>query len=153
MIYAKSQKQFAIHNLQDDEYEIFTKDGEFLVVVNAVDEKLAVWREAQDVEFEEIDENSAKVFIDESDQMKSYKPRLNSKLRSYFFDKIIQKYPIYKQNNINELQGYTQDDKDEMWAYIKALRDKSNELERRIIQSFSLKELNQIEMEVNNGNY
>lgn len=43
---------------------------------------------------------------------------------------IFRYYSPEKQTNINELQGYTQEDKDQMWAFINACRARSNELEQ-----------------------
>jgi hypothetical protein len=44
-------------------------------------------------------------------------------------NKIFSVYPITKQLNINELQGYTQDDKDRMQKFINTCRERSDELE------------------------
>lgn len=41
--------------------------------------------------------------------------------------KILDKYPYYKQLNINELQGYTQADKDSMWQFINQCRKEAEE--------------------------
>lgn len=44
-------------------------------------------------------------------------------------DRIVTFYDRDKQTNINELQGYTQQQKDTMWAFINACRQRSNDLE------------------------
>ena len=38
-------------------------------------------------------------------------------------------YPVYKQFNIQALQGYNQDDKNKMWVFINACRMRCKELE------------------------
>jgi hypothetical protein len=40
--------------------------------------------------------------------------------------KINEQYGFHKQININELQGYTQKDKDKMWNFINSIRDRAN---------------------------
>ena len=45
---------------------------------------------------------------------------------------ILGKYPIYKQLNITELQGYTEDERSEMWEYINSIREQSNTFESEV---------------------
>lgn len=146
--YIKSGGGIANYNLQDEQVEWYSKDREYLYVLECTEDEFGVWSDAQEVSYEEIDLSAATSFILDSDQMKSYKPRLIEKIKKCASEKINALYPLYKQNNINELQGYTQSEKDAMWSYINEQREWSNTLEERVTSSISLRELNNIEKEI-----
>lgn len=57
---------------------------------------------------------------------------------------ILAAYPIYKQININALQGYTQVDKDAMWVVINAARANSNAKEAAIVAAATIGAVNAI---------
>lgn len=55
-------------------------------------------------------------------------------------------YKPYKQRNINELQGYTAEDKTAMWDYINSKRYRSNVIEAEIEALTTLEEVNNYEI-------
>jgi hypothetical protein len=61
-MYFKSKKQLAIYNLDSERVEFFTKDKEFLMVFEATADELSIWRDAQEVEYEELDKSEASEF-------------------------------------------------------------------------------------------
>ncbi len=133
----------AMFNLNEDEFEShFLKDGRRAFVIDATDEKISVWKEANknnliDCSLEEIMTNSETL-----DFTKKRILEFIDKKTSEFIYSI---YPIHKQNNINELQGYTQEDKEEMWAFINNEREMVKNLELSIKNASTLKELKTIE--------
>lgn len=131
----------ALYNLDENECEIHTlNDGKTLFIVDTTEEKIAVWVEANEnrvVEFSGWDGKSV--------QLDFTRARLVKKVRDNAAEAINALYPLYKQNNINELQGYTQADKDAMWIFINGQRDVSNTTEVHIAEAVSLKELQIIE--------
>lgn len=133
----------AMFNLNEDEFEShFLKDGRRAFVIDATDEKISVWKEANknnliDCSLEEIMTNSETL-----DFTKKRILEFIDKKTSEFIYSI---YPIHKQNNINELQGYTQEDKEEMWAFINNERERVKNLELSIKNASTLKELKTIE--------
>jgi len=144
MKYFVSDENIALYNLSEEECEIHTlQDGKTLFIVDASDEKIAVWMEANEnrmSEFSSWDGNSI--------QLDFTKKRLVQKVRDKVAAAINTLYPLYKQNNINHLQGYTQTQKDEMWQFINEQRDYCNKQEVRIAEAISLKELQTIEEEI-----
>lgn len=133
----------AMFNLNEDEFEShFLKDGRRAFVIDATDEKISVWKEANknnliDCSLEEIMTNSETL-----DFTKKRILEFIDKKTSEFIYSI---YPMHKQNNINELQGYTQEDKEEMWAFINNEREMVKNLELSIKNASTLKELKTIE--------
>lgn len=133
----------AMFNLNEDEFEShFLKDGRRAFVIDATDEKISVWKEANknnliDCSLEEIMTNSETL-----DFTKKRILEFIDKKTSNFIYSI---YPMHKQNNINELQGYTQEDKEEMWAFINNEREMVKNLELSIKNASTLKELKTIE--------
>lgn len=134
----------ALYNLDDEECERHSlNDGKTLFIVDATDEKIALWVEANEnrvVEFEGWDGNSV--------QLDFTRERLVKKVRDNVAVAIDARYPLYKQNNINELQGYTQAQKEEMWQFINEQREHCNGVEMHIAEAVSLKELKSIEEEM-----
>ena len=133
----------AMFNLNEDEFEShFLKDGRRAFVIVATDEKISVWKEANennliDCSLEEIRTNS--------ETLDFTKKRILEFINKKIGEIISAVYPLYKQNNINELQGYTQEDKDEMWAFINNERETVKDLELSIENASTLKELKTIE--------
>ena len=133
----------AMFNLNEDEFEShFLKDGRRSFVIDATDEKISVWKEANennliDCSLEEIRTNS--------ETLDFTKKRILEFIDKKTGEFIFVVYPLYKQNNINELQGYTQEDKDEMWAFINNERETVKDLELSIENASTLKELKTIE--------
>lgn len=133
----------AMFNLNEDEFEShFLKDGRRAFVIDATDEKISVWKEANknnliDCSLEEIMTNSETL-----DFTKKRILEFIDKKTSEFIYSI---YPMHKQNNINELQGYTQEDKEEMWAFINNEREMVKNLKLSIKNASTLKELKTIE--------
>lgn len=133
----------AMFNLNEDEFEShFLKDGRRAFVIDATDEKISVWKEANknnliDCSLEEIMTNSETL-----DFTKKRILEFIGKKTSEFIYSI---YPMHKQNNINELQRYTQEDKEEMWAFINNERERVENLELSIKNASTLKELKTIE--------
>ena len=133
----------AMFNLNEDEFEShFLKDGRRAFVIDATDEKISVWKEANknnliDCSLEEIMTNSETL-----DFTKKRILEFIDKKTSEFIYSI---YPMHKQNNINELQRYTQEDKEEMWAFINNERERVENLELSIKNASTLKELKTIE--------
>lgn len=133
----------AMFNLNEDEFEShFLKDGRRAFVIDATDEKISVWKEANknnliDCSLEEIMTNSETL-----DFTKKRILEFIDKKTSNFIYSI---YPMHKQNNINELQRYTQEDKEEMWAFINNEREMVKNLELSIKNASTLKELKTIE--------
>ena len=133
----------AMFNLNEDEFEShFLKDGRRAFVIDATDEKISVWKEANennliDCSLEEIRTNS--------ETLDFTKKRILEFINKKTAEFISAVYPLYKQNNINELQGYTQEDKDEMWAFINNERETVKDLELSIENASTLKELKTIE--------
>lgn len=144
MKYFTSIENIALYNLSEEECERHTlKDGKTLFIVDASDEKIAVWMEANEnrmSEFSGWDGNSI--------QLDFTRERLVQKAREKVAVAIDTLYPLYKQNNINNLQGYTQTQKDEMWQFINEQRDYCNTQEVHIAEAISLKELQTIEEEM-----
>lgn len=133
----------AMFNLNEDEFEShFLKDGRRAFIIDATDEKISVWKEANennliDCSLEEIRTNSETLDFTK----KRILEFINKKAGEYIFAV----YPNYKQNNINELQGYTQEDKEEMWAFINNEREAVKNLELSVENASTLKELKTIE--------
>ena len=133
----------AMFNLNEDEFEShFLKDGRRAFVIDATDEKISVWKEANennliDCSLEEIRTNS--------ETLDFTKKRILEFINKKTGEFVSAVYPLYKQYNINELQGYTQEDKDEMWAFINNERETVKDLELSIENASTLKELKTIE--------
>lgn len=133
----------AMFNLNEDEFEShFLKDGRRAFVVDATDEKVAVWKEANennliDCSLEEIRTNS--------ETLDFTKKRILEFINKKTGEFIYAVYPLHKQNNINELQGYTQEEKEEMWSFINNERKTVRDLELLLQNASTLKELKTIE--------
>lgn len=136
----------AMYNLLEDEFEAHTlEDGQNAFIIEADDEKIEIWKTANNnnivgFEVEDIALNSI--------QMKFTKNRILEALKKKANEHIENEYPLYKQNNINELQGYSEDDKNSMWVYINSIRQEINDLEERIKNALTLKQLKYIESEI-----
>ena len=81
-------------------------------------------------------------------QIKFTKNRILEALRKKTNERIESEYPWYKQNNINELQGYSEEDKNSMWIFINSIRQETNNLEEQIKNALTLKQLKIIESEM-----
>lgn len=145
MRFFKSGESISLYNLSEQECELHTlSDRSDGFLVTATDEKIAIWLEANENRAVECD---GVEFLN-SVQMVFNKEKLLNKIRTKTNEAIEGLYPLYKQNNINNLQGYTQVEKDEMWAYINNHRDICNLYEIKIDESVTLKELKTIEEEI-----
>ena len=144
MKYFVSQEEISLYNLEQEECEIHTlEDKKTLFIVSADEAKIATWIEANGNRVSEFSAWDGK-----SVQLDFTKARLVQKLREKTSKAIEALYPLYKQNNINNLQGYTQEDKDAMWEYINNYRDICDQKEAAIAEAISLKELKIIEEEL-----
>lgn len=136
----------AMYNLLEDEFEAHTlEDGKNAFIIEADDEKIDIWKNANDnnivgFEVEDIVLNSI--------QIKFTKNRILEALRKKANEHIESKYPWHKQNNINELQGYSEEDKNSMWIFINSIRQETNNLEEQIKNALTLKQLKIIESEM-----
>lgn len=136
----------AMYNLLEDEFEAHTlEDGKNAFIIEADEEKIDIWKNANDnnivgFEVEDIVLNSI--------QIKFTKNRILEALKKKANEHIENEYPLYKQNNINELQGYSEDDKNSMWVYINSIRQETNDLKERIKNALTLKQLKYIESEI-----
>ena len=136
----------AMFNLNEDEFEShFLKDGRRAFIIDATDEKISGWKEANennliDCSLEEIRTNSETLDFTK----KRILEFINKKAGEYIFAV----YPNYKQNNINELQGYSEEDKNSMWIFINSIRQETNNLEEQIKNALTLKQLKIIESEM-----
>ncbi len=136
----------AMYNLLEDEFEAHTlEDGKNAFIIEADDEKIDIWKNANDnnivgFEVEDIVLNSI--------QIKFTKNRILEALRKKANEHIESEYPWHKQNNINELQGYSEEDKNSMWVYINSIRQETNNLEEQIQNALTLKQLKNIESEM-----
>lgn len=90
------------------------------------------WKNGDAINYNE--RNGLKIeFITEQDFIKNTETKdkyLNLKiieLKNEANKKIIDTYPLYKQININALEGYSEDDKKEMWDFINDIRKDCNE--------------------------
>lgn len=145
MRFFKSNESVSLYNLSENECEIHTlQDSVNGFLITADDEKIAIWLQANEnraVECEGVE------FLN-GVQMVFNKEKILNKIRTKTNDAIEGIYPLYKQNNINQLQGYTQADKEEMWGYINNYRDICNTFEDKINEAVSLNELKTIEEEI-----
>ena len=66
---------------------------------------------------------------DPAETLEEAQARKKAEIRNIAGSEILTQYPTYKQININEVQGFIQDDKDTMWLFINNTRAKCNELE------------------------
>ena len=136
----------AMYNLLEDEFEAHTlEDGKNAFIIEADDEKIDIWKNANDnnivgFEVEDIVLNSI--------QIKFTKNRILEALRKKVNEHIESEYPWHKQNNINELQGYSEEDKNSMWIFINSIRQETNNLEEQIKNALTLKQLKIIESEM-----
>ncbi len=136
----------AMYNLLEDEFEAHTlEDGKNAFIIEADDEKIDIWKNANDnnivgFEVEDIVLNSI--------QIKFTKNRILEALRKKANEHIESEYPWYKQNNINGLQGYSEEDKNSMWIFINSIRQETNNLEEQIKNALTLKQLKIIESEM-----
>mgnify|MGYP000600246254 FL=1 len=136
----------AMYNLLEDEFEAHTlEDGKNAFIIEADDEKIDIWKNANDnnivgFEVEDIVLNSI--------QIKFTKNRILEALRKKANEHIESEYPWHKQNNINELQGYSEEDKNSMWIFINSIRQETNNLEEQIKNALTLKQLKIIESEM-----
>ena len=136
----------AMYNLLEDEFEAHTlEDGKNAFIIEADDEKIEIWKTANNnnivgFEVEDIALNSI--------QMKFTKNRILEALRKKANEHIESEYPWHKQNNINELQGYSEEDKNSMWIFINSIRQETNNLEEQIKNALTLKQLKIIESEM-----
>lgn len=131
----------APHNLADDAMEVYDY-GEYRVVrVEAEQADIDTWAAAQTVELVlAADADPA-----QSATMVDYKQRLLSKINRLTSEAITAAYPLYKQNNINMLQGYTEADRDAMWAYINEKRGACSAVGTAVESATTLAELQTIE--------
>ncbi len=136
----------AMYNLLEDEFEAHTlEDGKNAFIIEADDEKIDIWKNANDnnivgFEVEDIVLNSI--------QIKFTKNRILEALRKKANEHIESEYPWHKQNNINGLQGYSEEDKNSMWIFINSIRQETNNLEEQIKNALTLKQLKIIESEM-----
>ena len=136
----------AMYNLLEDEFEAHTlEDGKNAFIIEADEEKIDIWKNANDnnivgFEVEDIVLNSI--------QIKFTKNRILEALRKKANEHIESEYPWHKQNNINELQGYSEEDKNSMWIFINSIRQETNNLEEQIKNALTLKQLKIIESEM-----
>lgn len=145
MRFFKSNESISLYNLSEDECEYHTLEGGVSgFLVTADDEKINIWLEANENRCAECE---GVEFLN-SVQMVFMRDKLLRKIRTKTNESIEGLYPLYKQNNINNLQGYTQEDKDIMWAYINNYRDICNAFEMRIEEAVSLREFKTIEEEI-----
>lgn len=133
----------ALYNLSDIEFERHDLEGGRTgYLVDASDEKIAIWKEANSGNLEECE---ISLVTDNSTQMAFMKKRILDGVRTKSGESILEKYPLYKQNNINNLQGYGEVEKVEMWDFINETRDGVTVIENQILASVSLAELKKIE--------
>ncbi|MFX4241506.1 hypothetical protein ACOL22_01810 [Aliarcobacter butzleri] len=133
----------AMYNLLEDEFETHTlADGKTAYIVEANDEKIEIWKNANENNLIEVDINE---IVSNSMQLNFTKKRILEFIDKKTSEFIYSIYPIHKQNNINELQRYTQEDKEEMWAFINNERERVENLELSIKNASTLKELKTIE--------
>ncbi|MBE0491096.1 MAG: hypothetical protein IBX44_02470 [Sulfurospirillum sp.] len=145
MRFFKSSESVSLYNLDEEECDIHTlEDGSDGFLVTATDEKIATWLEANENRAVECEGGEFLTSV----QMVFMKDKLLNFIRTKTNKDIEGLYPLYKQNNINNLQGYTQVDKDEMWAYINNHRDICSAFEMRINEAVTLKEFKTIEEEM-----
>jgi hypothetical protein len=141
----------ALYNLADSGVERYDTSMGDVYRVEALESEVSTFLNAQEAELEEIVRVDAYDIVKESPQFSERATRIIQMVNEMARDSIESIYPLYKQNNINELQGYEQADKDLMWQHINSQRDKSNALEQRVQESKTIKDLEIIEMEVQNG--
>lgn len=133
----------AMYNLLEDEFEAHTlEDGKNAFIIEADDEKIDIWKNANDnnivgFEVEDIVLNSIQIKFTKNRILEVLKKKVNERIES--------SYPLYKQININELKGYSEEDKNSMWIFINSIREETNNIENQINNATTLKQLKEIE--------
>lgn len=82
------------------------------------------------------------------DVIKEKKVNLIKALKKKTFNLINEKYPNYKQININNLQNYTEEDKEKMWKFINRKREACNKTEEKIKRAKVIEILEKIEEKI-----
>jgi uncharacterized protein YwgA len=141
----------ALYNLTDDSVERYDTSIGAVYRLEALESEIDIFLSAQEADLEEMLIVEAYDIVKESPQFSERASRIIWKANERARDSIESIYPLYKQNNINELQGYEQADKDLMWQHINSQRDWSNLVEQRVGEAKTIKDLETIEMEVQNG--
>ncbi len=133
----------AMYNLLEDEFETHTlEDGKTAYIVEANDEKIEIWKNANENNLIEVDINE---IVSNSIQLNFTKNRILEVLKKKANEHIESSYPLYKQININELKGYSEEDKNSMWIFINSIREETNNIENQINNATTLKQLKEIE--------
>jgi hypothetical protein len=130
------------HNLASESLERHDlDDGSTIVRVEGTSAQINEWKAEQIVELTEAIGGD----LTHSEQLRGYKERLKAKAGIKASEAINAAYPLYKQININALQGYDEAARSAMWEFINAERSLCNEREAAINAATALAELTAIE--------
>ena len=93
-------------------------------------------------------ENKSEIDINNIDSLKEYLINMSKHIA---LNVILSQYDYSKQICVNELQGYIQKDKDNMWIYINNVRDWQNNKELEINDINDIEILKKYTLEYDNG--
>jgi len=141
----RSSKNLALYNLEQDCVERHEVGDALVYRVEASQEELGLWLDAQTHEVFALTEEQAHELLEHSEQLLLRKERILEKTRVIAQRKILEQYPIWRQINISELQGYTQEEKEVMWSFINTQRGWVDAIETEVNSSLSLVKLDEIE--------
>lgn len=134
--YAENPNGDNANNYSELDWVKFTDD----TIIPACDNKYLKWHDAETFDYIEEMTDEEKSALD-AQELAEAKAQQISDFKTATHAEIIAEYPIYKQININELQDFTQDDKDIMWKFINTKRDACNAFEEQINKCSSSDEI------------
>lgn len=141
----RSVDNLALYNIREDYFERHEVEDALVYRLEATQEAIDIWISAQSYEVTQLTEDQARELLFSSKQLLLRKERILKKTRDTAQKRIFEKYPIWKQINISELQGYTQEEKEAMWNFINPQREWVDAIETEVNSSLSLVKLDEIE--------
>ena len=145
VLFFHASSNLALYNLEQDCVERHEVGDALVYRVEGTQEELEVWMGAQVHKITQLVEEEAYALLEHSEQLLLRKERILEKTRVIAQNKILEQYPIWRQINISELQGYTQEEKETMWSFINTQRGWVDDIEEAVNSSLSLVKLDEIE--------